>query len=153
MRRPAGLAALVLLAATTAACGGGSDRADSDYCSTLKTEKAELTKLAEQAGEPGKDVLTPTLDAFGKLREASPQALRDEWDTVYYAWQGLVDAVREAGVDPSDYRPGTTPDGVSSDDARRLAEVAAELASARVVDATSGLEDHARQVCDVELRV
>ena len=119
----------------------------------LKKEKAELTELADQAGEPGKDVLTPTLEAFGRLREASPQALRDEWDTVYYAWEGLVDAVRAAGVDPGDYRPGRTPDGVAGDDARRLAEVAAELASARVVDATRGLEDHARQVCDVELRV
>lgn len=153
MRPTPGLAALVLVAVTAAGCGGGGEGADAGYCSTLTKEKSELTKLADQAGEPGKDVLTPTLDAFGTLRKAAPKALRDEWDTVYYAWEGLVDAVRAAGVDPSDYRPGETPDGVSRDDARRLAEVAAELASARVVDATRGLEDHARQVCDVELRV
>ena len=145
MGRRAGLCALVLTVATTTGCGR------TDYCTTLAEERSGLTGLADRAGEPGTDVLSPTLDAFGRLREASPRTLRDEWDTVYYAWEGLLDAVRAAGVDPSDYRPGETPDGVSRDDARRLAEVAAELASERVVEATQGLEDHAREVCDVEL--
>jgi len=154
MLRPVATAvALTVLAAPLAACGGGDDGSDSGYCSTLRDEKAALARLADQAGEPGKDVLTPTLESLGRLRTASPSSLRDEWDTVYYAWDALVDAVRRAGVDPADYRPGSTPDGVSAADARRLGQVAAELTSPRVVDASRGLEDHAQQVCDVELRV
>ncbi len=152
-RLAASLAALALLTVPLAGCGGDDGGPEGAYCSTLKDEKKTLASLADQAAEPGKDVLTPTLAALGRLRKASPQELRDEWDTVYYAWQGLVDAVEEAGVDPGDYRPGRTPSGVSAADARRLAEVAAELGSGRVVDASRGLEDHAQQVCDVELRV
>ena len=146
------LAALPLLTALLSGCGGG-DSAESAYCSTLKDEKKVLARLADRAGEPGTDVLTPTLESIGRLRKASPRELRDEWDTVYYAWEAMVDAVEEAGVDPADYRPGKTPAGVSADDARRLGEVAAQLDSARVVEASRGLEDHAREVCDVELSV
>jgi hypothetical protein len=72
---------------------------------------------------------------------------------VYYAWDAMVDAVRKAGVDPADYRPGRTPKGVSAADAERLGQVAAQLGSPRVVEASRGLEDHARQVCGVELSV
>jgi hypothetical protein len=144
---------LVLAAGLLTACGGADDKGADGYCGTLKDEKAVLARLADQAGEPGKDVLTPTLGALGRLREAAPRELRDEWDTVYYAWDAMVDAVEEAGVDPADFRPGRTPEGVSAADARRLGEVAAQLGSARVVDASRGLEDQATQVCGVELRV
>jgi hypothetical protein len=145
--------AVALLAGLLVGCGGDDDGADGAYCSTLKEERAELTRLADRAGDPGTDVLTPTLEALGRLRAASPSDLRDEWDTLYYAWDAMVDAVEEAGVEPGDYRPGQTPDGVSAADARRLGEVAAELSSTRVVDASRGLEDQARQVCGVELVV
>ncbi len=149
----AALLSSALVAGLLAGCGGDEDGPDGAYCSTLRTEKKQLARLADQAGRPGTDVLTPTLEALGRLRQASPRDLRDEWDTVYYAWSAMVDAVKDAGVDPGDYRPGRTPQGVSAADARRLGEVAAQLGSARVVDASRGLEDHARQVCDVELRV
>ena len=144
---------LLLVLGGLSGCGGDGEGRDSAYCSTLKDEKKVLAGLAAQAGKPGTDVLTPTLQALGRLRDASPRDLRDEWDTVYYAWSGMVDAVEKAGVDPGDYRPGRTPAGVSAADARRLGEVAAELSSPRVVDASRGLEDQAREVCDVELRV
>jgi hypothetical protein len=142
---------LLLVTGVLSGCGS-DDGSDSSYCSTLKDERTELTKLAGRASEPGTDVLTPTLDALGRLRKASPGDLRDEWDTVYYAWSSMVDAVEKAGVDPGDYRPGRIPEGVSAADARRLGEVAAQLTSPRVVEASRGLEDQARQVCHVELR-
>lgn len=143
---------LVLLTAMVAGCGGDEDPSEA-YCGTLKDEKATLARLADQAAEPGKDVLTPTREAIGRLRQASPGGVRDEWDTVYYAWDAMVDAIEEVGVDPADYRPGSTPEGVSAADAERLAQVAGQLGSDRVVEASRGLEDHARQVCGVELQV
>jgi len=136
-----------------AGCGGGDESAADGYCGTLKQEKASLARLADRAAEPGEDVLTPTLQALPRLRQASPGELRDKWDTVYYAWEAMVDSVKAAGVDPSDYRPGRTPEGVAAADARRLGQVAAQLGSPRVVEASRGLEDHARQVCGVELHV
>lgn len=147
-----GVAAVVVLAVGLGGCGGDED-ASGGYCEVLREERTTLGELAERAGEPGTDVLTPTLEAIGRLREAAPAELADEYDTVYYAWEGMVEAVREAGVDPAEFRPGETPDGVSAAQARRLTQVATALGGARVVSASAGLEDHARQVCDVELRM
>lgn len=154
MRRPlaTGLVLVVTVLTALTGCGGDEDASDG-YCATLKDEKRTLARLADEAAEPGKDVLTPTLEALGRLRKASPGTVRDEWDTVYYAWEAMVDAIEETGVDPSDYRPGETPEGVSAADARRLTQVAGQLGSDRVVEASRGLEDHARQVCGVELQV
>ena len=36
--------------------------------------------------------------------------------------------------------------------ARQLAATAAELGAPRITQATAGIEDHAAQVCDVDLR-
>ena len=136
--------------ATTALAACGADQPD--YCSTLKSEQKTLTSLADRAGERKGDVLTPTLSAFERLRAAAPQQLSDEWDTVVFAYRALADAVKEAGVDPSDYRPGKRPDGVTRAQAKHLASVAAELESPRVIDAVMGIEDQARQVCGVDFR-
>lgn len=124
-----------------------------DYCTTLREERRVLDSLADKAARPGNDVLTPTLGALGRLRADAPTEVRDEWDTVYYAWQALVDAVDDAGIAPEDFRPGKRPPGIDTRDARRLEQVAAKLVSPRVISASSGLEDHARQVCRVDLVV
>ena len=148
LRRTAAVLALALAVAPLTACGAD----EPDYCSTLKSEQKTLTSLADRADERKGDVLTPTLAAFDRLRAAAPQQLSDEWDTVVFAYRALADAVKEAGVDPADYRPGKRPPGVTAAQARHLASVAAELDSPRVIDAVVGIEDQARQVCDVDFR-
>jgi hypothetical protein len=118
----------------------------------LKTEQKTLTALADRADKRSGDVLTPTLAAFQRLRAASPQQLSDEWDTVVFAYRALADAVKQAGIDPASYRPGRLPDGVTHAEGKHLAAVAAQLEAPRVLDAVTGIEDHARQVCSVDFR-
>lgn len=137
--------ALALL--LVAALSGCAD-ADEEYCGALAEEQETLTELASGAGRD--DVLTPTLASFERLREAAPEELADEWDTVVFAYRALADAVEAAGVDPGDYRPDRPPPGLSKQEARRLAAVASKVASSRVRQAAGGIEQHAAEVCDVK---
>jgi hypothetical protein len=68
---------------------------------------------------------------------------------VVFAYQDLVEAIHRAGVDPQGYRPGERPAGLSAQDSRQLAAVAAKLGSPHVTDAVTGIEQHAKEVCHV----
>jgi hypothetical protein len=138
-------AALVVLALVSGCSEDGED-----YCEAMKEEQKTLTDLADSSSEPGTDLLTPTLESFERLREAAPEELQDEWETVVVAYEALADAVDDAGVDPGEYRPDEPPPGVSAAEAERLAAVASKLASARVVEAVAGIEQHATDVCQVD---
>ena len=127
----------------------GCSEQGEDYCAALKEEQSTLTELADSA-EKGGDVLTPTVASFERLRTAAPEELRDEWDTLLVAYRSLVDAVQEAEIDPAEYRPDDPPPGLSGEEAKQLAAVASKVASARVVEAANGIQQHAREVCDVE---
>lgn len=149
-RTLAGLGAAALLLSGPTACG--SD--ESDYCAAYVESRQELADLAtrqseaaEQGGD-GVDVLTPTLQSFERLREQAPDELRDEWDTLVFAYQDLADAVERTGLDPADFRVGQEPDGLSRRERRDLTAVAAELGAPRVVEAANGIEEHAAQVCE-----
>ena len=133
---------------TTLLTGCASD--EERYCEALADEQKTLTDLAEQAAGADADVLTPTLASFEQLRDAAPDELSDEWDTVVFAYQALADAVAASGVDPAGYRPGSKPEGLSKAEERRLAAAASKLRSTRVAEAGSGIEDHANEVCGVD---
>lgn len=145
MRRLSALAAIAVLVGFLTGCGSREGR----YCGALAEEKSDLIKLADQKGG---DVLAPTLQSFERLRSLAPGELTDEWDTLVFAYQALADAVAAAGVDPADYDPAKRPAGVTAQQARRLAAVAAKLGSTRVQEAAAGIQDHAQQVCDVDFR-
>lgn len=127
-------------------CGGGQE---DTYCSTLREEKQVLTGLAAQSRAARTDVLTPTLAAFQRLQKVAPPELADEYQTVVFAYQDLVAAVRRAGIDQRGYRPGSRPPGLTDREARQLGAVAAKLASSRVTEAVAGIEQQADQVCGV----
>ena len=129
----------------------GCSDTEADYCQVLEEESSVLSDLAARSGTPGTDVLTPSLAAIERLRDSAPAELRDEWDTVLNAWSALSEAVADSGIEPEDYRPGEQPEGLTRKEQRRLAEVASKLASPRVVEAAAAVEDHALEVCDVDL--
>jgi len=143
--------AVVLLAASLlTAC---SDEQDS-YCDALEGAQQELTDLADQAGAEGDgeavNTLTPTLDILQGLREAAPDELGDEWDTLVFAYEALAEAVEEAGIDPAGLEAGDGAGDLPPEQRRELRSLASKLLSARVLAASQGIEDHAREVCDVE---
>jgi hypothetical protein len=130
---------------------GCTESADDSYCETLREERRVLADLAGEAGEPGNDVLERTLESLRTLGDEAPPELDDEYTTVVNAWEALVDAVADAGIDPAEYDRKETLRELDPADARPLRQTAAALGSPRVADASAGIEDHARQVCGVDL--
>ena len=145
-------AAVVALLAAALLTGCGQD-AEEAYCETLREEREVLNSLAERAQEPGADTVTPTLESLRRLREDAPEELGDEYSTVVYAVEGLVDAVDAAGIDMAEYDRRQTLQQLDPAAARRLRQSAAALRAPRVTEATAGIEDHALQVCDVDFTV
>lgn len=139
------LAVGVLLAASLTGCASDTEQ----YCGTLRSDRPTLNRLASTS-RPGSHVVPRTLAVFTDLRDKAPDDIRDEWDTMVFAWQTLGAAFRRAGVDPAAYRPGKTP-GVSARQDQAIRDAAAQLSSARVLDASRGIEQHAQDICNVDL--
>lgn len=150
-RRRAPLAALGVILATTSltACADETDR----YCDELTEQRKTLSDLASRSGEPGEDVLDDTLQVWRGLRDEAPGDIEDEWTTLVYALEGLVEAFRAAGTTPAEYDPASPPPGVSDAEARNLEDAAAALVSERVTAAGDSVEQHARDVCKVDLGI
>ncbi len=146
-RPAAALAGVVLLGAALAGCAGDTE----SYCSALSEQKEELQRLSEEAGEPGEDLMGSSLGVFEELRDEAPDDIVDEWDTFVRAWRGLTEAVDDAGIDVSDFDPENRPDGVGEDEYDAVKQAAGQLRTPRVVEAAAGLEQHALDVCKVDL--
>ena len=147
-RRPVGL----LLAAAVAGgvVTGCSDPSD-DYCATLTDERSTLQRLSTEADHPGSEALSQSIDVFERLRDASPEDIRDEWTTYVFAWQGLEEALDRAGVDAGVFDDGTQPEGVGDAEYDAVRDAAGKMRSQPVVDAAVGIEQHASDVCGVDL--
>lgn len=137
----------VVLVASTTSCASETE----SYCAELEEQKQTLTDLATGSTDPSGNVLEETLEVFQTLREAAPGDIEDEWSTLVFAYEGLADAFEAAGTTPGEFDPGSPPEGVSDTEAERIEGAAAELRSQRVVKAADGLQQHARDVCKVDL--
>lgn len=147
MPRGALLASALLAVASLTGCASTTEK----YCATLEDQHQTLTDLAKSSAAPGGDLFVDSLAVFGQLRDEAPDGIRDEWDTYVFAWQDMADAFEEAGVSPQDYHPGVRPAGVTDAQLKAIKDAAIELQSERVVDAGQGIEQHARDVCKVDL--
>lgn len=136
-----------LLVATVALTGCSSS--PGGYCADLKAKSAVFTSAASATQV---SALTGVLSTIDTLRQESPDDMRDEWDTFYYAWEGLVQALNAAGVSGDIPQAGKRPDGVSKTDWADVQAAAEELSSARVADAVTSIEQQALDVCKVDLR-
>ncbi len=145
-------AALVAGGLVVACLGTGCANSTEDYCGALEEQRTALTDLAGDASRSQTDVFGQSLEIFEQLRDQAPTGIRDEWDTYVFAWENVADAFETAGVTPQEYRPGgeSSPE-VSEAEARAIEDAAGELASPRVVDAGDGIEQHAADVCKVDL--
>ncbi len=147
---PGVLGPALVTALVTALLVGCSSQ-ESDYCAALKDQKATFTKLADDAAQEGSDYLTTALTLFETMRAEAPDSLRDEWDTVVFAWSDLIETLRDVGIDPRGFDPSKRPDGVSVQEFNQVKQVAAKLSSLRVRDAVGGINEQARDVCKTDL--
>lgn len=140
------LAAVLLLPLLAAGCSSQQEQ----YCSALEEEQQTLAELGEGGFEESGTVARTT-DVFERLAQEAPEDLRDEWDALTGAWRGLEQALEEAGADESMFEAGERPEGMSAEDYDRISQAAVQLRSTRVVEAASGIEQHAQDVCEVDL--
>jgi hypothetical protein len=145
-----GLLTAVLLSAGLAACGSGTD----SYCSTLKDDQKRLASLSTKTAKPGRtgtEALSDTVSLLAGLRDKAPDDIRGDWDTLVEALDGLARAIKESGADPGDFRRGTRPAGVTGGQLRAVRQAAAELRATPVQQASRSIEQHAQDVCKVDL--
>jgi hypothetical protein len=139
------LGVLTLLAAGLTGCSSDTE----DYCGTLRQDQPRLQRLADRTTSAA--VITDTLAVLEELRQQAPADIRDEWDTVVFAWRGLESALQDTDVDIAHFDPAHRPDGVSSGDFARVTGAAENLRSAPVADAAQGIEQQANDICQVDL--
>lgn len=137
--------AVVLPLAALASCSSDPEEA---YCDEVSDVRSDLAAAALTAGDEEGAYLGPVLRVLEDLRSASPDDLRDEWDTFVFAWRDLVDVLEETGVDPTTFDPDQRPAGLSQEDFDQILAVGRELGTPRVRDAVRVISDHAVAVCE-----
>jgi hypothetical protein len=138
----------VILAVALAGCATDPQEA---YCDTLESEQQALSDLSAGSTEPRDGLVAETISIFERLRDEAPADVQDEWDVYLTAWRGLQTALDEGGADETLFADGERPEGMSQEDYRAISQAAAELRSAEVVDAAAGIEQHALDVCSIDL--
>jgi hypothetical protein len=145
--RPTAAAALLLLLPGAVGC---SDDPYADYCEVVADNQTELTQILDEGGP---DVLLRALPIFRELEDASPPDIRDDWQIVVNGLAALETALDDAGVDPATYDRDDLPEGVSEAERDRIDAAAEELTTDESVDAFAAVEQQARDVCKMPLRL
>lgn len=143
MRR--GAAALLLLGLVTAACGRDPGE---EYCAAVAEHQPALTEVAAST-EPG--ALFEALPHYRELRAVAPGDLTDEWAQVIGRLETLEQALQDAGVDPASYHPKRTPARLTQTQRAAIEGAARDLGAPATVEAMSGIEQQALDVCKTPL--
>jgi hypothetical protein len=146
VRRLAVPLALAVVCSLVAGCG--EDDPFEAYCEEVKAQQEALT---EDLSGGGPTALIDALPEFERLRDRSPDDLRDEWDTVTSRIGDLVEALEDAGVDPATYERDKPPAGVGTEEREAIDAAAQALATPEMAAALAGVEQQARDVCKTPL--
>jgi len=150
VHRLAALASALLLATCLSSCGHGTK----SYCSALRADQGRLKKLAKETARhdaKGAEALGGTVDLLTQLRDKAPDAVADDWKTLVQALSGLDRAVKESGAAPADFGSDKRPKGVTAGQYAAVQQAAEKLQSTPVQQAGASIEQHALQVCKVDL--
>ena len=150
MRRVAALASALLLATCLTSCGHGT----TSYCSALRDDQGKLKRLARQTGQHGArgaKALGASVDLLADLQDKAPDEVADDWTRLVQALRGLDQAVKESGASPADFATGKRPEGVTEGQYAAVQQAADKLQSTPVQQASASIEQHALQVCKVDL--
>jgi hypothetical protein len=142
---PLALATAVALLLPLTACGSDDE---TSYCDALKSDQQLFAEMQDDTSGLGLLKHRTTLRA---LAEKAPDDLTDEWQTFLGALDAFAGTLREVGVAPGDFVDGKPPATLDADERTRIANAANELASADVVEAADGIEQHAKDVCKLQL--
>lgn len=140
----AGLLGVVLLTG----CGDEREAQRDAYCDALRGKQEAFGEMAN-SDDPA--ILVRQLPELTELGEQAPSDLTDEWQAFLNALEGLQEALDDADVQPGEFGPGTVPADLTVAEAKAIGDAADVLASAEVIAAVEGIEQHARDVCQVQL--
>ncbi|HXH79393.1 hypothetical protein [Nocardioides sp.] len=140
--------AVVATVALTGCVGEERTGPDSDYCQAVQEHQTALSDIAAST-EPG--AVFEALDHYRDLADQAPTDLRDEWSQVISRIEALEAALDEADVDPSAYDPKTTLESLPAEERNAITGAARDLGDEATVQAMSGIEQQALDVCKTPL--
>ena len=151
-----GAAALALTTSVLAACGsgGGSSNAASggDYCSELKADKTYFQSF--NGTNPDISKLGEVFTRMHTLANDAPSEVADDWKTLDGAITTMENALKEAGLQPSDLaslQGGQLPQGVDPAKLQALLPKLQALSSTDVTAAGEAITKNAKDTCGVDL--
>jgi hypothetical protein len=144
VRRAAAAVLVLVLATTLAGCGDPQKT----YCDALRADQVKIDDIINSRS--GGALLTG-LPVLTGLADKAPDDLTDEWQTFVNAVEGLRDALKAAGVSASAFTGGRIPASVTGEKRQNIVAAADTLSSDDVVNAVTGIESQARDVCKVNL--
>ena len=151
-RTLAALSTLVLSASLLAGCGGGSSSSSDSYCKELKAAKADFSSLGSGSADFSK--FDEVIATFHKLSGDAPSEVKSEWKTLDGAITTLENALKDAGIKPSDLaamQNGQLPKGVDMAKLQALAPKLQALNSSDVSTAADKIAADAKKNCNVDL--
>ncbi|MDQ6686518.1 MAG: hypothetical protein M3Z50_02715 [Actinomycetota bacterium] len=143
-RRILGALTALLLVCSLSSCGDPVKK----YCSALN---ADRTAIANMLAQPSPTALISNLPMLQSLGANAPEDLTDEWQTFLGAIVGLRDALHAAGVRPEQFHDGRPPVGLPAGRRQAIKDAADTLSSLQVVQAADGIDQEARDVCQINL--
>jgi len=148
-------AALSLTASVLGACGsgGGSSNSEGDYCSELKSDKTFLAGLNGNSS-PDLAKLDQLFTRMHSLADHAPSDVSADWKTLDDALTTVENALKDAGIKPSDLaklQAGQVPEGVDMAKLQALGTKLQEMDSSKVSAAADRIAKNAKDKCGVDL--
>jgi hypothetical protein len=119
-----------------------------DYCGQVEDRSAKV-----QAGGGVMQNVVEGLPELRQLADAAPSDLKDEWQVVVNAIDGMRQAFVDTGVDPTTTDLDALPDTVTVEQRQRLKSAASKLVSPEVQAAVNGIQQQALDVCHTPLEL
>lgn len=158
MRFNAVVGALTLSLAATVLAGCGSSNSSGgasssgDYCSELKADKAYFQGLTGDGSDAGK--LDEVFQRIHQVAGDAPDNVSADWKTLDGAITTLENALKQAGIKPSDLasmQSGKLPPNVDPAKLQALLPKLQQLDSQDVSDAADRIAADAKKTCKVDL--
>jgi hypothetical protein len=149
-----GSVALTLTAGLLGACGGGnsSSGASGSYCSDLKADKSYFESFSGGQADLGK--LDEVFTRMHNLADEAPSNVSADWKTLDGAITSLQNALKAAGLKPSDLakmQQGQMPSGADVQKLQTLESKLQAMNSGDVTKAGDRITADAKKSCGVDL--
>ena len=151
-----GAVTLSLAATVLAGCGSsnssGAASSSGDYCSELKADKAYFQGLTGNGSDAGK--LDEVFQRIHQVAADAPDNISADWKTLDDAITTLENALKTAGIKPSDLasmQSGKLPPNVDPAKLQALLPKLQQLNSQDVSDAADRIAADAKKTCKVDL--